>query len=150
MLHTAEVRRCLVECDVAQLRKLWAHIAPNMPQPKTDAEALAALHMARTQTVSIAFRARAYSHRWLVDHSLPSGLPDHLRPKAERTFPGVVNAVGVSSQGGPGYRKSAFNRAVEQVMADAVRETYADGHEHQPHIVKARILEKRADFKRKA
>jgi hypothetical protein len=59
MQHTAELRRCLIDCDVPQLRKLWAHVAPNWPQPKTDRDALVALHLARTQTNGIPFRARA-------------------------------------------------------------------------------------------
>jgi hypothetical protein len=31
-----------------------------------------------------------------------------------------------------------------------VLETYADGHGDQPEIVKARIMEKRAEFKKRA
>jgi hypothetical protein len=149
MQHQAELRRCLIDCDVAQLRKLWAHIAPQWPQPKTERDMLVALHIARTNTNGIPFRARAYSHRWLIDGGWPSGLPDHLKPKAERIYPRVVGAVGISSMGGPGV-KTHFNRAIEKVMGDAVLETYADGHENQPHIVKARMMEKRAEFKRRA
>jgi hypothetical protein len=76
-------------------------------------------------------------------------LPDQLKPKAERIYPRVVGVVGIASMAGPGV-KTNFNRAIEKVMSDAVLETYADGHEQQPEIVKARMLEKRAEFKRRA
>jgi hypothetical protein len=72
-----------------------------------------------------------------------------MRRRAERLYPKTVAAVGVASYSSPG-RKNDFNRAVEQVMSDAVLEAYADGHESEPLVVKARILEKRAEFKRRA
>ena len=96
MQHSAEVRRCLIDCDVAQLRKLWQHVAPHLPQPETDADALVSLHFARTLASFVSFRARAYSHRWLIDNGWPSGLPDHMKPRAERLYPRVVEGVGVS------------------------------------------------------
>ena len=88
--------RCLEEVDVAGVRRLWQHVSPHLPQPKDDAEALATIHVARTQSEAIGFRLRAYSHRWLIDRNLPSMLPDIMGPKAERTYPRVVEAVGIS------------------------------------------------------
>lgn len=150
MQHSAEMRRCLIGCDVAQVRKLWREIAPHLPQPENDAAALTALHYARTLAVFVPFRLRAYSHCWLLDRGLPSGLPDHMKPRAQRIYPRVVGCVGTSSQASPGGVKTAFNRAIEKVMVNAVLETYADGHGEQPEIVKARIMEKRAEFKKRA
>src|ERR1044072_6980895 len=95
-MYADALRRCLEECDVAGIRALWAQIPPGMPQPHTDAEALATIHRARTEANSIALRLRAYSHRWLEDRGLPSGLPDELRPRAERMYPRVVDGVGIS------------------------------------------------------
>jgi hypothetical protein len=63
---------------------------------ESDAEALVTLHHARTQAESIALKLRAWSHRWLLEHGYPSGLPDHLKPSAERIYPRVVEGVGIS------------------------------------------------------
>ncbi len=150
MQHGAAVRRCLRDGNVAELRKLWAEIAPHLPQPRNDTEALASLHYARTISDFVGAIERRYSHRWLIDNGCPSGLPDHLKPKAERVYPSIVEGVGIASMSAPGAMKSLFNHAVEKVMSDAVLESYADGHAHEPHIVKARILEKRSAFKRRA
>lgn len=95
-LHSTAFRRCLVELDVAGMRKLWAYIAPHLPQMATDAETLHAIHRARTQAESIPLNARAWSHRWLIDHGHESGLPDHLKPTAERIYPRIAEAVGLS------------------------------------------------------
>jgi hypothetical protein len=148
MQHANEMLRCLMDCDVEQLRKLDRHLMSQFAQ-HTDAELLTTIHLARTVCNSIPFRQRAYSHRWLLERHYPSQLPDALKPKAERIYPRIVGCVGIASHSSPG-RKGAFNRAVEQVMADAVLETYADGHANEPQIVKARMMEKRAQFKRGA
>ena len=148
MKHSAEMRRCLLDCDVAQMRKLDHHLMPHLRQ-LTDLEVLIAIHLTRTQSDFVPLSGRAYSHRWLLDNGYPSRLPDELKPKAERIYPEIVDAVGISSQSGPGH-KSLWNRTIEGVMSDAVLEAYADGHRKQPDIVKARMMEKRAEFKRKA
>jgi hypothetical protein len=146
MKHSAEMRRCLIECDVVQMRRLDQHLMPHLAALSDD-DVLTTIHIARTCADFLSVQARAYSHRWLLDRGLPSELPDRLRPRAERMYPRVVDAVGVASHSGPG-RKSAFNQAIQQVMVDAAAEAYADGHGSEPQIVKARILEKRAAFKR--
>src|SRR6266403_1167373 len=89
-------RRCLIDLDVAAARKLWAQTRPGFVRPDNDKEMLIVLHHARTQASSIALRQRAWSHRWLLDHGYPSGLPDKLKPRAERIYPRVVEAVGIS------------------------------------------------------
>lgn len=129
--------------------KLWKHISPHMPQPDNEHQARIMIHYARTQMRKMPNKYRFYSHCWLRDEGLPSALPDIMKPKAERLYPLGVRSVGTSSQK-VGGEKTVFNYAVQKVMSDAVLETYADGHQDQPQIVKARILEKRAEFKRKA
>lgn len=91
------MRRCIETLDVAGARRLHGHMAPHLPQPTSDAETLATLHHARTQTPGIALRLRVHSHHWLLDHGYPSGLPDRLRPMVERLYPRVVEAVVVSA-----------------------------------------------------
>jgi hypothetical protein len=131
-------RRALEECDVRTVRRIWTHVAPGMPQPASDAEALTAIHYARTQTISLELRHRAWSHRWLLDHGFPSGLPDELRPKAERLYPGTAHGVGISVN----VRSRAslpLGNAVQKAMEDAVSEAYAD-RRTDPVFVKARMM----------
>ncbi len=136
-----EFRRCLVDLDVAAFRKILAAINPGERQPKDDAEALIVLHHARTQAQSVQFNLRAYSHRWLCERDLPSGLPDELKPRAERIYPQIVEAVGVSvkamSEAGIPLAK-----AIERAMSDAVEDAYAGGNRN-PDFVKARMDEAR-------
>lgn len=137
MGHEAEMRRCLEALDVEGVRKLWAHIAPQFARC-TDAEALAALHMARTAAESLPLRLRAYSHRWLSDHGYPSALPDALRPRAERIYPKIVTAVGISVI-------SKYRQVADEVggaMLDVVENAYADGKE-DPEYIRPRMLEAR-------
>lgn len=90
------LRQALEDGDCDVLAKLWRHIAPHLPGPKTRAEIEIVLHSARTQAGSVTFRKRAYSHRWLMERGLPSHLPDDLRPKAERIYPRIVEGVGIA------------------------------------------------------
>ena len=120
------MRRCLEECDVATVRKLWIHVAPEMPQPKSDGEALAIIHHARTQCEIVTFPKRAYSHCWLKDHGLPSALPDQLKPKAERMYPRIVSAVGIACGSTSKDMKPVVD-LVQRAMEDAVSSYYADG-----------------------
>jgi hypothetical protein len=89
---------------------------------------------------------RAYSHSWLCERGLPSALPDHLKPKADRLYPRVVEAVGVSVKDLSGRRRE-YARRLEMAMADAVAEAYADGR-REPEFVKARMQEARERFER--
>ena len=92
----AEMRRCLEEVDVDGIRALWRMVAPEMPQSAADRDVEISIHYARTQSDWLRITQRFYSHRWLLDHAMLSGLPDHLRPSAERMYPRVVSAVGIS------------------------------------------------------
>jgi hypothetical protein len=130
-------QRCLRDMDIAGVRTLWQHFAPQLPQPKDDAEALATLHHARTQAEFLPNQARYYSHDWLTEHNLPSGLPDRL--KSER--PQRVEAVGIAVKALGGREELA--KAIENAMAAAVAECYADG-QRDPEIVKERMARARA------
>jgi len=141
MSHQETFRRALEEHDVETCWRIWAHVAPNMPQPKSEAEARAIMHHACTQTPIIAFRSRAYSHRWLLDHGLPSGLPDNLRPAAEREYPKVVDAVGIAVASLSDAMAPAVP-IVRGAMESVVLEHYADGV-RDPEIIKPRMIEAR-------
>jgi hypothetical protein len=140
-------RAALETLDIALLRKMWARVMPHLPQPQTDEQALTAAHVARTAAQSVSFRARAYSHAWLIERGLPSRLPDELKPRAERMFPRVVDAVGIAVRALNEDRKP-LARIIERAMSDAVADCYANG-DRDPEIVKARMREARASmFKR--
>lgn len=141
MDHSAEMRRCLEAVDIAGIRKLWQHVSTHLPQPERDADALVAIHHARTQSQSIAFKLRAYSHRWLTDRGYPSGLPDELKPKAERIYPRIVEAVGISVNSKSQLFKPIMT-LVRDAMSDAVEEAFADGRT-EPAFVSARMQEAR-------
>jgi hypothetical protein len=126
MKHAAEFRRCLTELDVVGACALWFRIAPHLPQPKNNHEALVTLHHARTQARSIPDKLRCYSHSWLCERGLPSGLPDHLKAKADRLYPRVVKAVGIAVKS-MSIENEDRARAIEKAMSDAVAECYADG-----------------------
>lgn len=138
MHHAAEMRRCLEDLDVVAVRRLWRHVAPNMPQPKSDSDALIILHHARTQSAVVLLKHRAYSHRWLCDRGLPSGLPDNLKPHAERMYPKIVGSVGISVNSK--YRQ--VREEIHDAMADVVENAYADRKE-DPEYIKPRMREAR-------
>jgi hypothetical protein len=112
-----------------------------MPQPGTDHEALITIHRARTEARSMPLSLRAYSHCWLVDHGVPSGLPDELKPRAERMYPRIVEAVGIAVKAGSAER-IPLARRLRKAMEDAVAECYADG-DTEPAFVRGRIVEAR-------
>lgn len=147
MPHAAEFRRCLEALDVAGIRALWAHVSPHLPQPQSDADALMALHNARTQTGSLALKLRVYSHRWLLERGLPSALPDALKPSAERLYPRVVESVGISVN----FRSPALRPITELVrgaMEDAVNDAYAADRK-EPAFLTARMAEAKETAVRK-
>lgn len=146
MKFSDDFRRCLIDLDVIGIRRLWQHVSPHLPQPETDAEALASIHIARTQARSVPFRLRAYSHAWLTERNLPSHLPDRMKPRAERMYPKVVGVVGISVRNVAG-RRSEYGLAMESAMSEAVLEAYADGKE-EPTFVKARMMEAKEKFRR--
>jgi len=141
------MRRALEEHDLVTCCKLWEVVAPKMPQPKNEHEARITMHHACTQTENINLRSRAYSHRWLVDHGYPSGLPDKLKPKAEQMFPKIVDVVGIAC----GSTSKLMQPVVVQVrgaMEHVVLDHYADGIK-DPEVIKPRMLEARKQMIKK-
>lgn len=137
--HVAEFRRCLVDLDVVGITKLWAHVAPGLAAPTSTHQTLMMLHFARTKAESIPLKLRAYSHRWLVDEGYESGLPDNLKPSAERLYPKIADAVGLSVNG-KGDLMKAIVPLVRGSMEDAIQEAYADNRT-EPTFVKQRMFE---------
>lgn len=137
--HNNEFLRCLTTLDVAGIRKLWQHVSPGLPQPKTDHEALATMHIARTVSKAVPAKARLYSHDWLLDHGMPSQLPDELLPPARRQEKRIVGAVGISvNSRSPELQPVA--KAVEKAMSDAVADAY-DAGRTDTDFVRARMDE---------
>lgn len=137
--HSAEFRRCLVDCDVETIRKLWKHVYPSMPLPETHEDTVVCIHMTRTATQRLPFRFRAYSHRWLEERNMRSLLPDDLKPKAERMYPRIVSAVGICVAT-LGNRKTDYHHHVSTALCNLVADLYADGIE-DPAIIKPRMKE---------
>lgn len=132
-------RNLLQAGDVEGLRAFWRNASPHLPQPESREQAEIVMHRARTEAESLPIDKRAYSHRWLCDRGLPSGLPDELKPRAERIYPRVVEAVGISVNARSEMLKP-LAREVERAMADAVEEAYADGRT-DPGFIKSRMAE---------
>lgn len=138
--------RCIEDIDAETARRLWAHVAPGMPQPTSTAEAVIILHMARAQSQAVRFRLRAYSHRWLVDNGYPSPLPDEMRPRAERMYPTIVEGVGISVNA-RNHVLRPVTEAVQSAMSDAVMDAYESGR-RDPEFVRARMSEAREKSKK--
>lgn len=139
----AEFRQILIDADAAKARSAWSSIAPHLPQPKDDVEALACLHIARTAAQTIPPRLRYYSHRWLLEHGYPSQLPDRLRAPAERMYPKKVDAVMVAVRS----QFPEVKEAITGAMNDAVADCYANG-DRDPLIVKPQMMAARARERR--
>jgi hypothetical protein len=135
-------RNLLENGDVDSLRASWAVSMPHLPQPETRKEAEIVMHRARTETESISFKARAYSHRWLVERMVPSGLPDDLKPRAERIYPQIVQSVGISVNASSEFMKPAALQ-IRKSMEDAVNDAYAEKRT-SPEFLRARMMEARA------
>lgn len=129
--------------DLDGLIEIWRR-GPVHLRPKDYREAEIMLHMARTASRAVRMRCRAWSHRWLCERGLPSGLPDILRPRAERLYPVVVGAVAIASA-----QHSPTTLPLRRVMEDAVLEVYADHRHPDPDVVRARMLEARARERRR-
>jgi hypothetical protein len=144
MNHADAFRRCLIDLDVVGICDLWFHVSPHLPQPKNNDEALATIHYARTHAESIPQRLRCYSHAWLCERGLPSGLPDWLKPRANRLYPHEVKAVGVSVMA-MSEASVPRARAIEKAMSNAVLECYADGVT-DVDLIRGRMNEARRDI----
>lgn len=136
--HAKVMHEALERLDVPMLRRLSAEISPGLPQPRSDEDVLARAHVARTQMMSMPFKMRAYSHRWLTERGLPSLLPDGMKPRAERMYPVTVGVVGISVNA-PESR-AGMVPIIRSAMENAVLDCYANG-DTSPMIVKPRMME---------
>jgi hypothetical protein len=144
MDYSREMIGYLEAADVDGMRRLWRKIGAGYPQ-HDDRGTLIAIHMARTACEAVRFPYRAWSHAWLIDHGLPSQLPDELKPRAQRMHPVTQHAVGIAV-------KSKFpivQTEVTKAMQGAVLEAEADGRLADSPHVRARMAEARAYIKRK-
>lgn len=139
-----DVRRALIELDASAIRKFWHVVAPGAPQPRTDAEAVTTMHCARTLSMSIPDHLRYYSHRWLLDRGLPSGLPEALKPAAERMYPRIAEGVGLAA-----LVPRPYTPVLRRVAEEAVLDMYASSRKPEPDKVRARIAEVRAAERKK-
>jgi hypothetical protein len=135
----SEFRLILASLDVQAARRYAARHEAHLPRLGSDFEVLALLHCARTATQTIVPRLRFYSHRWLLDHGLPSQLPDRLRPSAERMYPKIVRAVGVAV----GSKHAEVKHAITGAMNGAINDCYANG-DTDDLIVSTQMREARA------
>lgn len=146
-MSASEFRLLLESGDVEGCRRYWYKHAPGMPQLATYEQAEVSMHMARTAAKSIKFRLRAYSHRWLTERNLPSQLPNSLRLAAERIYPTVVEAVGISVN----FRSPILAPAAAEVraaMEDVVQDSFANG-DRDPVLVRSRMFEAKDRMLRK-
>jgi hypothetical protein len=125
-MSNIQFRDLLEQGDALALWRAWHDLFPGMPQPKSVEQAEIVMHRARTEAASITLAARVYSHRWLVERELPSGLPDRLKPSAEQICPRVVQGVGIGFKTSSEFLKPALME-VRGAMEDAVLEADADG-----------------------
>ena len=139
----AAFRHVLESGDVEDFRAIQARCFPHQYQPKTDEEAAFSLHYARTQADFLSLRHRAWSHRWLLERGYPSGLPDALKPKAERLYPRIAEGVGIAVKTSSALLKPAA-KELQRVMGEAVEDIYADDPHPNPALVSARMAEARA------
>lgn len=137
-------RRCLMALDIRAVRAIWRESRPGLPQPETDAETLATIHVARTKMDSLPDALRCYSHAWLRERGLPSRLPDRLKAKADRLYPRRVEAVGVIVR----TAHPDIERAIGGAMLYAVDDCFANGDTAteivKPQMMRARFRERRA------
>jgi hypothetical protein len=126
-----------MELDVPGFRAAF------LPLGASDGETLTMMHIARTEAQSIPLRMRAYSHRWLIERGLPSGLPDALRPTVDQTCPVVVDAVGVAVKAASSLTAPIVGH-VRDAMSAAVEDCYANG-DRAPEIVRPRMQAARRD-----
>lgn len=136
----AEFAQLLASGDAAAVVRAWDKLFPGATPPASLHEAEIAMHYARTLSRAVPMRARLYSHAWLRERSVPSGLPDHMRAAADRLYPRKVEGVAISSMF---VRPTTL--PLRGVQEYAVNEVYADHGPHpDPLKVKARMAELRA------
>lgn len=149
MVHARLMRDYLERCDVTGVRKLWAAIAPHLPQPANDYQTMVMVHRARTEAATVSLRQRAYSHQWLLANGLPSGLPPRLRPRAERMDFAFAFGVGVALKTCGTGAKQQVGALLQRAMGDAVEAAFAEG-DTRPEVLRERMAEARERTLRQA
>lgn len=138
MTLQAELRDALERGDAGAVRSIYHRLYPAMPQPTDHSEDMVVLHQARTAAESVSLAKRLYSHAWLTERGLQSGLPNALRPPAEQRQGRVVAAVGVS-YGSKSRRPDRVEEAaeIERVMARAAGDLIREGITDRARIAPA-------------
>ncbi len=108
MNHADEFRRCLIDLDADGIRRLWHHVSPHLPQPKSNDEALMTMHLARLQ-MPLTKQQHDYSKAWL----------------AERETGRVAMAVGISVNA-PSHRQVQA-LSIRHEMSESVLLSVRDG-----------------------
>jgi hypothetical protein len=137
--HAAAFKRAL-ENATSKVQELFGARCAASAATENDVITLVTIHHARTQAPNIVFKLRAYSHAWLTERGFPSGLPDKLRPKAQRMYPRIVDAVGIAVKTPPWRRE--LGKAIQKAMSDVVEDCYANG-DTDPVLMRARMTEAR-------
>lgn len=138
---TALAFRNLLEAgDVEGCRAHFASSSPHLPQAQSRAQAEIVMHIARTSSASVSTRARAYSHRWLLERDLPSQLPDKLKSVADRLYPERRVSVGISVNFRSPWMRGA-ECEVRGAMEGAVLDADAHGRIEDAAFVSARMAE---------
>ena len=141
MSVSAAFREALSDGDASRVMNLWRTVYPGLPQLRNLKEARGCMHRARTEAESIRLEKRLYSHAWLAERGLPSGLPDELRPPAEQIRPRVVYAVGVSVNSrhkGGADLASAVEAAMGQAAGEMIDAGIIDSKRVSAHMWAAR------------
>ena len=138
MNFPAALRSILNDLDIPRMRTYASEAEPHMPSLGSDFAVEARMHYARTLTQTIVPRKRFYSHRWLFDHDLPSGLPDRLKPAADRMYPRIVEGVAICCASASSEVALSIRSAMERV----VLESFADD-ERDPGVVRLRMMDAR-------
>lgn len=99
---------CLKRLDVNGIRKVWAKMAPHLPQPKNDEETLTTLHMARVKSLSMTNQEKAYSAAWLTEREIEE------REKI------ISKSVGHSSNAADIGLKTAIESAMSRAVITAM------------------------------
>ena len=133
--HSTEMRRCLIQADVAGITKLWAHIAPHLAN-QSAVDALTCLHMARVEAKYIPIKLKAYSLAFLDERGLRKIDGEWIQgPPKEKA---IAASVGLASKS----KNPAFAKKIVQAMSDAVMNGLAKGITEPPMqrelILKAR------------
>lgn len=106
-----EILRCLLELDIAGIRKVWKEMSPHLDQPESDWQTLRIMHEARIRMRNISPLQKRYSEHWLRE----------LESKTR-----IAAAVGIIVKS---LSKAGAGRAqdVQAEMSEAVVQAVKDG-----------------------